>query len=162
MIVQRRRLNAEIAWNKGVAALLRFIEREGHCAVPPSHKENGHQLGPWIANQRYNQDNLDGWRKEQLDRIGFLWSQRDQWWEGAFEALKAFKAREGHCYVPAFHVEGRVHLGHWITVQRRRRKKMDSERKRRLDKIGFVWDGRRTSAVARKLAALQPKKEIRA
>ena len=159
MIGQGKRLLAEKAWNKGVAALITFIERKGHCAVPRYHKENGYPLGPWIANQRYNQDNLDGWRKAQLDRIGFLWSQRDQWWEEAFESLKAFKAREGHCYVPAFHVEGGVHLGHWITVQRRCRKKMDSERKRRLDKIGFVWNGRRTSAVARKLAALQPKKK---
>ena len=144
---------------RGVAALITFIERQRHCAVPRYHKENGYPLGQWVAVQRYNQDNLDGWRKAQLDQIGFLWSQRDQWWEEAFEALKAFKAREGHCYVPAGHVESGVHLGYWITVQRRCRKKMDSERKRRLDKIGFVWNGRRTSAVARKLAALQPKKK---
>ena len=31
----------EKAWNKGVAALLAFREREGHCAVPRFHKENG-------------------------------------------------------------------------------------------------------------------------
>ena len=106
MIGQRKRLLAEKAWNRGVAALLAFREREGHCAVPRFHKENGYRLGQWVAVQRYNQDNLDGWRKAQLDQIGFVWSQRDQWWEKAFEALKAFKAREGHCYVPAFHVEG--------------------------------------------------------
>ena len=91
MIGQRKRLLAEKAWNKGVAALLTFIERKGHCAVPRYHKENGYPLGPWIANQRYNQDNLDGWRKAQLDRIGFLWSQRDQWWE---EALRSKLAKD--------------------------------------------------------------------
>jgi hypothetical protein len=57
------------------------------------------------------------------------------------------KAREGHCYVPALHVEGEVHLGYWVTVQRCR-KKMDNERRRRLDKIGFEGNGRRTRAVA--------------
>ena len=75
------------------------------------------------------------------------------------EALKAFKTREGHCYVPAFHVKGRIHLGHWVTIQRRcrKKKKMDSERKRRLDKIGFVWNGRYTKAIKHRLAALRSK-----
>jgi hypothetical protein len=109
MIGQRKRLLAEKAWNRGVAALLAFIEREGHCAVPRYHKESGYPLGQWVAVQRYNQDSLDGWRKAQLDQIGFVWSQRDQWWEKAFEALKAFKAREGHCYVPAVRIRHRVH-----------------------------------------------------
>lgn len=158
MIGQNRRLLRHKAWNKGLAALLTFAEREGHCAVPRFHKENGYPLGQWVAVQRYTQNDLDGWRKAQLDRNGFIWSQRDQWWGEAFEALKSFKAREGHCYVPAVHVEGRIHLGHWVTVQRRSSKKMDSERKRRLDEIGFVWTGRRTNEVAAKLAALQPKK----
>lgn len=154
MIRERKQL---LAWTKGIAALLAFQERKGHCAVPRHHKENGYRLGQWVAVQRYCQDKLDDWRKAQLDQIGFVWSQRDQWWEEAFEALKAFKAREGHCYVPAFHVEGGIHLGHWITVQRRCRKnkKMGSERKRRLDKIGFVWNGKYTKAVKHRLAALR-------
>ena len=114
-------------------------------AVPRFHKENGYRLGQWVAVQRYNQDNLDGWRKAQLDQRGFLWSQRDQWWEETFEGLKSFKAREGHCYVPVFHVEGGIRLDHWVTVQRRSSKKMDSERKRRLDEICFAWNGRRSS-----------------
>lgn len=76
MTGQRRRLLAERAWNRGVAALRAFREREGHCAVPRDHKENGYRLGQWVAVQHYNQDNLDSWRKAQLDQIGFVWSQR--------------------------------------------------------------------------------------
>ena len=157
MIGQRKRLLAEKAWNRGVAALLAFRERKGHCAVPRDHKENGYRLGQWVAVQRYNQDKLDGWRKAQLDQIGFVWNQRDQWWEEAFEALKAFKAHEGHGYVPANQVEGTVHLGYWVTVQRRcrKKKKMDRERRQRLDKIGFVWNGRPTKAIKHRLAALR-------
>ena len=34
--------------------------------------------------------------------------------EEGFGALKTFKAREGHCYVPAVHVEGDVNPGHWV------------------------------------------------
>ena len=74
-----------------------------------------------------------------------------------FAALKAFKAREGHCYVPGHQVEGTVHLGHWVTVQRRERHKMSRERRQRLKEVGFVWDGRHTKAMKRKLAALRPK-----
>ena len=150
----RKRLLVEEAWNRGIAALLAFIEREGHCAVPRSHKERGYRLGQWVAVQRYSQANLAGWRKAQLNQIGFLWSQRDQWWDEGFAALKAFKARKGHCYVRADHVEGKVHLGHWVTVQRRERDKMKPHRKQRLDKIGFVWKGH---AIKREITALPSK-----
>jgi hypothetical protein len=37
---------------------------------------------------------------------------------------------------------------------------MDSKRKRRLDKIGFVWDGRYTKAIKHRLAALQSKRRL--
>jgi Helicase associated domain len=142
------------AWNRGIAALNSFKKREGHCRVPRYHKENGYRLGQWVAVQRYEQDDLLRSRKAQLDKIGFVWSELDRWWEEAFAALKAFKAREGHGYVPVHHVEGGVHLGHWMTVQRRcrKKKKMDRERRQRLDKIGFVWNGRYTKAIKHRLA----------
>jgi len=133
----------EEAWNKGFAMLLAFKEREGHCCVLRDHREKGYRLGQWVAVQRYNQDNHDDWRRAQLDKIGFVWSELDRWWEEGFEALKAFKSREGHCYVPAIHIEGDVNLGYWVRVQRRRENKMNSERKRRLNEIGLAWNGGR-------------------
>ena len=159
-IQMRKRLLSEEAWNRGIAALLAFIEREGHCAVPRHHRERGYRLGQWVAVQRYNEANLDGWRKAQLNQIGFIWSQRDQWWDEGFAALKAFKACEGHCHVRADHVEGKVHLGHWVTVQRRERDKMNPYRKHRLDKIGFVWKGI-NAAQKRKITASQSKRHSR-
>src|SRR5262249_60228865 len=89
------------------------------------------------------QDNHDDRRRTQLDKIGFVWSELDRWWEEGFEALRTFKGREGHCYVPAVHVEGDFSLGHWVRVQRRRKNKMSGERSRRLNKIGFAWRGKR-------------------
>jgi urease accessory protein len=133
-------------WNKGFAMLLAFKEREGHCCVVRDHVENGYRLGQWVAVQRYNQDNHDYWRRAQLDKIGFVWSELDRWWEEGFAALKTFKAREGHCYVPAVHVEGDVNLGHWVRVQRRRENKMNSERRQRLNEIGLAWNGGRPLA----------------
>jgi len=141
-----RRPSPEEAWNKGFDMLLAFKEREGHCCVFRDHMENGYRLGQWVAVQRYNQDDHDSRRKAQLDKIGFVWSELDRWWEEGFEALKTFKAREGHCCVPAVHVEGDLNLGHWVRVQRRRKDKMNSKRKRRLNKIGLAWQGGRPHA----------------
>jgi hypothetical protein len=130
----------------------------GIAAFPVIHEERGYRLGQWVAVQRYSQDDLDNRWKAQLNKICFIWSERDRWWEEGFAALKAFKAREGHCYVPGHQVEGTVHLGHWVTVQRRGRHKMSRERRQRLKEVGFVWrNGRLTKAMKRKLAALRSK-----
>jgi hypothetical protein len=63
-------------------------------------------------------------------------------WERGFAALCKFRAREGHCCPSRRHVEGRFRLGQWVAVQRYFRDVLPVERKRRLDKIGFVWDRR--------------------
>jgi hypothetical protein len=66
----------------------------------------------------------------------------DYRWDQGFTALLKFKGREGHCHVPIFHNEGNYKLGWWVSTQRKRRKKkeLSSERKARLNKIGFVWN----------------------
>src|SRR5262245_10055865 len=61
-------------------------------------------------------------------------------WERGFGALKKFKAREGHCQVPQFHLEGTFKLGQWVSVQRGLKDTIADKRKRRLDALGFVWD----------------------
>jgi hypothetical protein len=61
-------------------------------------------------------------------------------WERGFAALCKFRAREGHCCPPRRHVEGNFKLGNWVSVQRYHKEFVSTERKRRLDAIGFVWD----------------------
>ena len=53
-----------------------------------------------------------------LDEIGFVWDTLESAWEEGFAALTKFKAREGHCRVPAGYVEGTFKLGQWVGVQR--------------------------------------------
>ena len=80
----------------------------------------------------------------------------NQRWTEAFALLLAFKRREGHCRVPRHHIERGFRLGQWVAVQRywhrihclvaeRERRleksKMFRVRKRRLDKLGFIWVG---------------------
>jgi hypothetical protein len=41
-------------WEKGLLHLKAYKEREGHCRVPLSRKENGFRLGQWVNVQRAN------------------------------------------------------------------------------------------------------------
>src|SRR5262249_13679902 len=63
-------------------------------------------------------------------------------WEEGFSSLRAFKRQYGHCLVPRWHMQGKYKLGQWVAVQRYRKAKLSSERKKRLDDIGFVWNWR--------------------
>lgn len=131
-------------WDEAFALLLAFKKREGNTLVPRDHIERGFRLGQWVAVQRYfrHRRRMLPERERRLNAIGFVWSRRDWLWERGFAALQKFKKREGHCLVHALHVENDVHLGNWVTVQRRSKNKMSRARKRRLDKFGFIWWGR--------------------
>ncbi|MDC0489108.1 Helicase associated domain protein [Amylibacter sp.] len=61
-------------------------------------------------------------------------------WEFCFGLLEVFIKREGHCRVPAMHLEGDYKLGNWVGTQRKLIKKMGHYRKEKLNAIGFIWD----------------------
>jgi hypothetical protein len=74
-----------------------------------------------------------------LDDIEFVWNVLESGWEEAFYALMIFKAREGHCRVPAPHIEGTFKLGRWVRNQRASKDKLPADRRKRLDEIDFIW-----------------------
>ena len=135
---KKQKLYSERTWQRGFSALKKFKRREKHCRVPRHHLEGKFKLGQWVAVQRYSKDILAPKRKAWLNALGFIWNRNDWLWERGFAALKAFKTREGHCLVPALHVEGDLKLGYWVSTQRRKRNK-NKEHKQRLNRIGFVW-----------------------
>jgi hypothetical protein len=139
MLSKKQKLVFEQAWQRGLAALKKFKRREEHCRVHRHHLEGRYKLGQWVAVQRYSKDSLTAERKARLNQLGFMWSRSDWLWEKGFAALKAFKSRERHCLVPALHIEGDLKLGNWVSTQRRKKNIMSKERKRRLNRIGFVW-----------------------
>ena len=145
-------------WTEAFTLLLAFKRREGHCLVPRHHSERGFRLGQWVAVQRYFQRNrrLLAEHERRLNAIGFVWSRRNWLWERAFAALQELKKREGHCLVHALHVEDGINLGYWVSVQRRRKNRMSRERKRRLDKLGFVWLGMVSRKTMRRLRPERP------
>jgi len=126
-------------WERGFAALFNFHRRKGHCCTPQRHLERKYNLGSWVIVQRYRKDDLSVEPKKRLDRIGFIWNWRDFAWERGFAALLKFKQREGHCRVHSLHREGDYKLGSWVAVQRRKKNEMSTNRRARLNKIGFEW-----------------------
>ncbi len=128
------------------ALLEQFKDREGHCNVPVSHKEEGVNLGFWLSKQREAKKagKLDVTRERRLEKFGIVWDALGDQWERMFGLLEQFKDREGHCNVPSSHKEEGMNLGKWVSKQRiaRNAGKLDVTRERRLAKFGFVWDGR--------------------
>jgi superfamily II DNA or RNA helicase len=66
----------EAAWEEGLSYLQSFKEREDHCKVPISHKEDDFKLGFWVSNQRVKKDTLSPERLERLEALGFVWDTR--------------------------------------------------------------------------------------
>ena len=76
-----------------------------------------------------------------IDRRRRRVTHKDRWEQG-FAALCKFRRRKGHCCPPQRHVEGKYNLGSWVIIQRYGKDHLSVERKKRLDRIGFVWNWR--------------------
>ena len=126
-------------WEQGFAALKIFHEREGHCRVPNKSVEGDFNLGAWASAQRMNKDSMAEQRKQRLDTLKFVWDPLAEDWEQGFTALKVFYDREGHCRVTDIHIEGDYRLGQWVRSLRERQDSVNSERRQRLNALGFVW-----------------------
>lgn len=79
-------------------------------------------------------------QRQRLDTLGFVWGFWSSQWEKGFSCLENYMKREGHCRVPALHIENGFRLGQWVGVQRAHRNKLDVQNRERLDQLGFVWD----------------------
>ena len=127
-------------WEEGFAALKAYWQREGHCNGPTAHKEGGFKLVRWVDVQRTSKDSLSTERRQRLDGMGFVWNAVSVKREEGFAALVTFWQREGHCNVPRPHKEGEFKLGRWAANQRQRKDGLSTDRRQRLDGIGFVWN----------------------
>lgn len=127
-------------WEEGFRHLAIYREREGHCRVPKRHEESGFKLGEWVDRQRQMQNAIAIERRKQLDELGFVWDPLKVQWEEGFRHLVTYKEREGHCRVPKRHSENGFPLGTWVSHQRANNHKMSSERRQRLEPLGFDWN----------------------
>lgn len=134
--------SADFIWDQKLAAMKKFVEREGHARVPSGHTENGVKLGSWIAEQRAERRNLSAERTGRLEALpGWSWTVSQDVWDERYELLRMFAAREGHARVPQNHVEDGIKLGKWLAVQRQKRESLTPERCARLESVpGWSWD----------------------
>ena len=98
-----------------------------------------------MSTQRLNVRSLPDERRKRLDALGFVWDPIETDWNKGFRYLTAYEKREGHCHVPASHIENGFKLGFWVSNQRRSRNgDLSDEKRQRLDELGFIWDALET------------------
>jgi hypothetical protein len=117
------------------------MKREGHCALPQSHKEDRVTLGAWVKDERHlkRKENIDPHRETRLEKVvGFEWMTSSTWNE-MYALLKQFKKRAGHCPVPQSHEEDGANLGSWVACQRKNKGELDPRREQNLEEIGVEW-----------------------
>ena len=132
--------NPQLCWGL-LAHLKQYKARNGDCRVPKEYKEaDGYNLGLWVGTQRSRKSKLSSERRRRLDELGFVWNPFEGDWENGFGRLKQYKARVGNCLVPQGYKEADgYNLGNWARTQRASKSKLSSERRGRLDELGFVW-----------------------
>jgi superfamily II DNA or RNA helicase len=130
------------SWDERYGQLVEFKLREGHCNVPARYPEN-EQLGTWldVVRQSRKRGRLSSDRIARLDALGVAWDVRKTAWEAMFQALVAFKAQHGNCWVPQIYPES-PRLLKWMNIQRSRKRRgsLSQDRVDLLTKAGFPWD----------------------
>jgi hypothetical protein len=127
-------------WEEMFAALVDYHKKTGNCNVPVNWPENP-QLGRWISQQRRSRDRLTPERIKRLNKLGIVWGQKKALWEEMYQALVEYKKKFGDCKVPDDWPEN-PKLGTWVSNQRTRKEQLTSDRIKKLDGLGFVWDVR--------------------
>ena len=129
-------------WNEAFKALSSFKNKTGHCRIKKSQNSDYANLGIWVQVQRTHKSQLSTEQISKLDSIGFSWDPITEKWEEAFEALKEFRKREGHCRVARDQVVEGIELGNWVNLQRTRlnRSQITKAQIERLNSIGFSWN----------------------
>jgi hypothetical protein len=80
-------------------------------------------------------------QRQRLEALKFVWDPLAADWEEGFSYLQRFHQRGGHCRVLWNYCDSATgfQLGQWVNVQRRAQATLSSERRQRLDALGFVW-----------------------
>jgi hypothetical protein len=132
-------------WENMFSQLVEYKERHGHCNVPQRSYDYP-ELATWVRTQRIamreERPSFLGQRKERLEELGFTWAvYTNEPWGEMLEKLKAYRLKYGDCNVPQKWKQDRK-LGRWVNTQRLRRLqgKIKTERVKKLDSIGFVWN----------------------
>ncbi len=125
----------EYQWEESFKSIVTYKKEHGNCLVKHPKK-----LREWVGNQRSNKDRLTPKQICRLDDIGFVWNTLEYHWEIGFKWLKAYKDEHGDCSPTARTTYNGYKLASWASTQRTFKNKLESEKLKLLDDLGFVWD----------------------
>ena len=134
-------------WEIGYAHVAAFRAMHGHARVSRGEKsiDGTFELGAWAGSQRIaeNAGVLLRERHARLDALDFEWSLHGAAWEDGYAHLAAYHTKYGHSLGPKVDrsLDGTYLLGAWVNTQRRpdRAEKLSSERRARLNALGFQF-----------------------
>ena len=145
----------DISWDKNFEVAKRYYQKNGHLNVTTSDKRiEGVRLGRWLAQLRTFKNTNRGYLSEErikaLDEIGMIWDVFSYRWDRNYTALNEYYKKFGNTDVPTYYVtEDGVKLGAWCNYVRRARTRKDTrlaelseEQIKKLDVLGFAWEGR--------------------
>ncbi|MEE2061779.1 helicase associated domain-containing protein [Rhodococcus artemisiae] len=137
---------ADGSWRTGMAALRRFVDKNGH-ASPGQHyvDADGLRLGLWVAHRRkeFRAGRLTPDKVTELESLpGWMWNPMQQRWEQGMAALEAYRAAHGHTRVPRAEVLDGYPVGEWVHTRRQQyqRHTLPAERIAELEALpGWQW-----------------------
>ena len=154
-------------WEAMYQEAKKYYEKKGHLLFLSDYGENDKKLKDWIFLQRQKlrlkDDDTPEQKKDKenkrkrLEQIGMVWDGKkalyDEQWEVMYQEAKKYYEKKGHLVGPYDDEENGKKLGKWISRQRQLlqlkdddtpEQKKDKENKRkRLEQIGMVWDGKK-------------------
>ncbi|MDA7659791.1 Helicase associated domain protein [Akkermansiaceae bacterium] len=130
-------------WQTQFNELVLYHRTHNDCLVP--NKLEYKTLFNWTITQRSlkKKELLPEEKIKILDEIGFDWDPLGRFWETQFRKLLSYKKEHGDLLDPtSWHDK---QLRNWISTQRESKKKgrLELDKIKRLDEIGFVWDARK-------------------
>jgi hypothetical protein len=139
------RTHKDIQWSEMYRELLDFKKKHGHVKVPQGFEENK-ALGSWVSRQRSSKTRniLSADRVKLLNKVGFLWKEdilklREDSWDIRYKQLVQYKKTNGH--IDRIQVrKDHFQLGLWMETQMKGQNRLSSQRRKKLDAIGFAWD----------------------
>lgn len=125
-------------WDDRYQKLVEYQKKHHDCLVPYDWDDK--ILATWVITQRQSraQGGLDSKKIKKLENIGFTWDARQAKWQANFNKLSAYKEKHKDCLVPRSWHDKK--LATWVGTQRDFKNKLDDEKIRMLNEIGFVWD----------------------
>ncbi|KAL7522091.1 hypothetical protein ACHAWX_006899 [Stephanocyclus meneghinianus] len=165
-------LKENTRWNLMYEKLRAFKEKHGHCDVSRNpyrsvakrtkrNKDSSEQndiiaLGTWVGQVRLqarrpvgHPDHIEPYKVVALNRLGFDWQPRENYWMDMYEQLKLYLEQNGGKMPPRTINSRKNPLGQWCDTQLENYRQFHRGSKRAyitqekidmLNQIGFVWD----------------------